>query len=148
MLKRVLVTGSTGYIGRWSVPALLARGYEVHAVGSREAGAGTPLPAELDGAAYHAADLFDPPAVAALADRVRATHLLHFAWNATPGVYWTTPENFRWVSASLALLESFRRAGGERAVMAGRLAEDAGKLWPAGKTRHRLGADLLPVRAL
>lgn len=122
-MKRVLVTGSTGYIGRWSVPGLLARGYEVHAVGSRPAGDGNPLPIELDGAAYHAADLFDAPAVATLIERVRPTHLLHFAWNATPGVYWTTPENFRWVSASLALLEGFHRAGGERVVMAGSCAE-------------------------
>lgn len=105
------------------MPGLLARGYEVHAVGSREAGGGNLLPAELDGAAYHAVDLFDAPAVAALIDRVRPTHLLHFAWNATPGVYWTTPKNFRWVSASLALLESFHGAGGERAVMAGSCAE-------------------------
>ncbi len=101
----------------------MARGYEVHAAGSREAGPGNLLPVELDGAAYHAVDLFDAVAVAALTDRVRPTHLLHFAWNATPGVYWTTPENFRWVAASLGLLENFHRAGGERAVMAGSCAE-------------------------
>lgn len=82
-----------------------------------------PLPEELGGSIYHAADLFDRKAVAALIERVRPTHLLHFAWNATPGIYWTTPENFRWVSASLDLLEIFHRAGGERAVMAGSCAE-------------------------
>lgn len=81
------------------------------------------MPGELHGASYHAVDLFDGKAVAALVEQVRPTHLLHFAWNATPGIYWTTPENFRWVSASLALLESFRGAGGERAVMAGSCAE-------------------------
>ena len=102
---------------------LLERGYEVHAVGSRRAVSGNPLPAELDGAAHHAADLFDRQAVDRLVDRIRPTHLLHFAWNATPGVYWTTPENFRWVSASLALLERFHGAGGQRAVMAGSCAE-------------------------
>ena len=31
--KRVLLTGATGFIGRWAIPALLRRGYEVHAVG-------------------------------------------------------------------------------------------------------------------
>ena len=122
-MKRVLITGATGYIGRWSAPPLLARGYEVHAAGSREAGADNPLPVELEGVSYHAVDLFDRQAVDQLIDRVKPTHLLHFAWNATPGVYWTTPENFRWVSASLTLLESFQRAGGERAVMAGSCAE-------------------------
>jgi uncharacterized protein YbjT (DUF2867 family) len=31
-VKRVLVSGASGFIGRWSVPPLLKRGYEVHAV--------------------------------------------------------------------------------------------------------------------
>ena len=31
--KRVLLTGASGFIGRWAIPALLRRGYEVHAVG-------------------------------------------------------------------------------------------------------------------
>ena len=30
--KRVLVSGAGGFIGRWSVPALLRLGYDVHAV--------------------------------------------------------------------------------------------------------------------
>jgi len=122
-LKRVLITGATGYIGRWSVPAAMARGFDVHTVGTRRAGAENPLPGELDGASHHATDLFDREAVAGLVEQIRPTHLLHFAWNATPGVYWTTPENFRWVSASLDLLETFHRAGGDRAVMAGSCAE-------------------------
>jgi nucleoside-diphosphate-sugar epimerase len=49
--------------------------------------------------------------------------LLHFAWIATPGVYWTSPENFRWVSASEHLLAAFRVHGGSRVVMAGSCAE-------------------------
>lgn len=119
-MKRALVTGSTGYIGRWGIPALLNRGYEVHATGSRNGGA---LPAELDGALYHAVDLFDGDAVRELLGALGPTHLLHFAWNATPGTYWTTPDNFRWASASLHLLEAFHNSGGQRAVMAGSCAE-------------------------
>jgi nucleoside-diphosphate-sugar epimerase len=135
-VKRVLVTGATGFIGRWSVPGLLSRGYEVHAAGSRDR---ADPPGELDGVAYCSADLFDHDSMRDLIDRVRPTHLLHFAWIATPGVYWTAPENFRWVSASLHLLEAFHNAGGQRAVMAGSCAEYD---WSCAKICNELDSPL------
>ncbi|MBI4424212.1 MAG: GDP-mannose 4,6-dehydratase [Elusimicrobia bacterium] len=36
-MKRVLITGATGFIGRHLVPQLLERGYEVHGIGLRRA---------------------------------------------------------------------------------------------------------------
>ena len=54
---------------------------------------------------------------------VRPTHLLHFAWIATPGLYWNSVENYRWLEASQHLLRSFSAGGGNRAVMAGSCAE-------------------------
>jgi nucleoside-diphosphate-sugar epimerase len=118
--KRVLVTGATGFIGRWSVPPLIAAGYEVHAVLSR---AGRELPAQLHGAQLHQADLLDAAAVENLLAAVRPSHLLHFAWIATPGVYWTSPDNARWLTAGEQLLRGFQARGGVRAVMAGTCAE-------------------------
>jgi nucleoside-diphosphate-sugar epimerase len=54
---------------------------------------------------------------------VRPTHLLHLAWYAEPGRYWTAPENFQWVRASLAILHAFAAQDGHRVVMAGTCAE-------------------------
>jgi nucleoside-diphosphate-sugar epimerase len=118
--KRVLVTGAGGFIGRWSVAPLLARGYEVHAALSRSH---RPIPAELAGAAVHHADLLNPLELDALVKGVAPTHLLHFAWIATPGVYGHSTENFRWLAASEQLLHRFRACGGLRAVMAGSCVE-------------------------
>ncbi len=120
--RRVLVSGAGGFIGRWSIPALLRRGFEAHAVtsaGSRAA------PAQLAGATVHAADLLDWASIDGLIATVRPTHLLHFAWIATPGVYWHSAANYRWLEASEYLLRAFLAQGGERAVMAGSCAEYA-----------------------
>jgi nucleoside-diphosphate-sugar epimerase len=119
--KRVLVSGANGFIGRWSVPALLRSGYEVHAVVSGRSSRG--VPEQLRGAKIHIADLLDAARVDALLSEVKATHLLHFAWIATPGMYWDSPDNFRWVSASERLLRTFRVHGGRRVMMAGSCAE-------------------------
>jgi len=54
---------------------------------------------------------------------VKPTHLLHFAWYAVPGKYWTSLENIRWVQTSLELLMNFTSQGGKRAVLAGTCAE-------------------------
>ena len=104
-MKRVLVTGGTGFIGKHTVPHLRELGYEVHAVGSRDA------------------DLLDAPSRRALIERVQATHLLHLAWYVPPGKYWTSLENVRWLQASMDLLVEFAAAGGQRAVTAGTCAE-------------------------
>lgn len=116
-MKRVLVTGASGFIGRQSLPRLLAAGYEVHAVARNSSGADT------SPVVWHAADILDERETDGLVAEVRPSHLLHFAWFAIPGEYWTSPENLRWVEASLRLIRSFVAAGGERAVFAGTCAE-------------------------
>jgi nucleoside-diphosphate-sugar epimerase len=119
--KRVLVTGAGGFIGRWSITPLLNMGYEVHAVLSRSSQRAPP--GELRGARLHTADLLDPAAVDTLLDAVSPSHLLHFAWMATPGVYWQSPDNALWLNASQHLLRRFKAVAGRRAVMAGSCAE-------------------------
>ncbi len=77
----------------------------------------------LKGAQVHTADLLNPDAIGPLFAAIKPTHMLHLAWNAAPGVYWTSSDNDRWLAASLRLLQAFRDTGGKRAVMAGSCAE-------------------------
>jgi nucleoside-diphosphate-sugar epimerase len=117
-MKRVLLTGASGFIGRQCLPFLLARGYEVHAA-SIDAQAG----ADNAGIIWHRVDLLDSLQVETLVAQTQPSHLLHFAWNVEPGKYWTSPDNLRWVQASLTLLQAFVQNGGQRVVMAGSCAE-------------------------
>lgn len=121
-MKRVLVTGAGGFIGRHTLQPLVDRGYEVHAVTSKTDFAEENL-TSLANCTWHVVDLFNPIQVKTVIERSQPTHLLHFAWCATPGQYWTSEANFRWVQASLELLYHFHKIGGQRIVMAGTCAE-------------------------
>jgi nucleoside-diphosphate-sugar epimerase len=114
---RVLVTGSSGFIGRYIVPILVAGGYEVHGVGKNESRN------RERSVVHHQADLLDFAESRALVKHVKPQLLIHLAWNATPGKFWTTLENLDWVAASLVLTRAFAEHGGTRAVYAGTCAE-------------------------
>lgn len=111
-MKKILLTGATGFIGRHAILPLLKRGYEVHAV------ARTP-DTSIAGVTWHKADLLQIDSIHELLKNIKPSHLLHFAWNVTPGKYLNDMENLQWVQASLALLISFQKCGGERVVFVG-----------------------------
>ncbi|MGJ8696673.1 MAG: NAD-dependent epimerase/dehydratase family protein [Verrucomicrobiaceae bacterium] len=101
---KIFLTGATGFIGRHVLPALQRRGHEV--VTTR-------------------IDLLNPSEVRDFLESGRFEGLVHLAWEATPGKYWTSPENPKWTEASLEMLENFGRCGGRRVVMGGTSAEYA-----------------------
>ena len=115
-MKRVLVTGASGFIGRHTLSHLHASGFEIHTADLRD------LPAAASGQHHHA-NLFDPQQVREIMAIVRPSHLLHLAWDVVPGQFWTSLQNVRWVQASLELLLEFAAVGGRRCVGAGTCAE-------------------------
>jgi nucleoside-diphosphate-sugar epimerase len=104
---RIAVTGAGGFIGTNAVEELAARGIEVHALSRHD---GVDL-------------LGDAATIDQWFARVRPTHLLHLAWYAEPGKYWTSLENYRWVSASVEVARMFREHGGQRMIATGTCAE-------------------------
>ncbi len=114
--KRILVTGASGFIGRHVLGRLLARGFEVHGISHASSFADREL-------TWHRTNLLDPFAVRELVFRVKPSHLLHTAWTATPGVFWNSPDNLRWLGSGTELLRCFGEAGGQRAMGVGSCAE-------------------------
>jgi nucleoside-diphosphate-sugar epimerase len=115
-MHTILLTGATGFLGRACLGLLRGRRAAVHVSARREA----VLPA---GVQRHAVDLLDQSAVADLVRSVRPSHLLHLAWETTPGTYWTSPANHQWLEASWRLVREFAQNGGQRVVVAGSCAE-------------------------
>ena len=114
-MKRVLVTGPGGFLGRQVLPLLGSSGFEIHTVGRQRV--------EARGVTPHSADLLVGDVVAELVERVRPTHLLHLAWYVEHKKFWNALDNVRWAEASLGLLRAFVACGGKRVVTAGSCAE-------------------------
>src|SRR6185437_8481597 len=117
-MKRLLITGATGFVGRPALELLVRNGYELHAVARKR------QPAH-PGVQWHTWDLHDENSVPTLFADVKPTHMLHFAWYAEHRKYWTAPENVDWLEASLAMMRAFKHYGGHRIVVAGTCAEYA-----------------------
>lgn len=112
---KVLLTGATGFIGRQVLTQLLCFGIETVVVGRTR-------PEGYLGE-FIETDLLQPEAGATAIANARATHLLHLAWYAEHGKYWTSPLNLRWVESTVRLVESFCSTGGCQVAVAGTCAE-------------------------
>lgn len=112
---RVLLTGASGFLGRYVLRELTKRGID-----SVVAGRTCPPGHQGD---YIEADLLQVEGCTAVIERAQATHLMHLAWYAEHGKYWSSPLNLRWLEASVRLVEAFCSAGGQRVVAAGTCVE-------------------------
>ena len=118
-MKKAFLTGASGFIGRHTIPFLIKNDYEVHAVFNNR----RPDFIKDRNLFWHQCNLLDLKEQKQLLSEIKPNHLLHFAWYAVPGKYWTSLENIKWVQASLELVINFHEFGGKRAVFAGTCAE-------------------------
>lgn len=119
-MRRVLVTGASGFIGRAVTQRLaLENDFCVYAVvsGRREVSLGQDV-------TVMKTDLLCPDQVAALMGRVKADICVHLAWEL-PGndAFQQSAKNLDWLRASIDLLQQFVKHGGERFIFAGSSSE-------------------------
>ena len=113
---KVLLTGASGFIGRSVLDALVASGITTVVVGRQ------PI-VRQPGVDFLQADLLAVSDFTPMLHTAGASHLLHLAWYAEHGKYWTSPLNLRWVDATTRLVEAFCATGGRHVTIAGTCAE-------------------------
>ncbi len=116
-MKRVLITGAKGFLGKPCIAALQEKNLEVHAISSQ------PIPESTSNVLWYQVNLHDHAAVKGLLETIRPSYLLHLAWYVKHGSFWSSDENLRWVTSSLSLVDEFIKNGGQRFVGMGTCAE-------------------------
>lgn len=114
--RKILITGAKGFIGSKCLNILKTQEEYIHATSSK------PINNEKN-VTWHQINLLDPSACKTLIEQIKPTHLIHLAWTARPGKFWTDVENFSWLKAGIELFKNFYINGGERAIGIGSCAE-------------------------
>lgn len=114
--KKLVLTGATGFIGRYCIPLLLQRGYEVHCLNRTADRA-------ISDVHWHQVDLFDEKRTSGIIESVEASYLMHIAWITTPGTFWESSDNHKWLTATRNLFNTFASSRGERLLGVGSCAE-------------------------
>lgn len=113
---KVLLTGASGFLGRYVLNSLQQHKISTVCVGRT-------LPKNVSAETFVHMDLLSHCDFDNFVSKLGATHLLHMAWYAEHGKYWTSPFNLRWTEATVRLVEAFCRSGGQKVVVAGTCAE-------------------------
>jgi nucleoside-diphosphate-sugar epimerase len=117
-MKRVLITGATGFIGQHTIKCFDPDHFEIHCVTSNKN-----IDNSQDSVFWHTTNLLNDRDSFNLFKTVEPSHLLHLAWYTEPKKYWASDRNLKWLSASISMLEYFKEFKGERATFVGTCAE-------------------------
>ncbi|WP_310830501.1 NAD-dependent epimerase/dehydratase family protein [Paenibacillus pedocola] len=119
MKKTIIITGANGFIGRHVLNELAGREDQVYALTSSHENK-----INTKNITWISVDLLNENELREMFSLINSpTHLLHLAWDTTPGQYWNSASNLKWLKASMSLFDMFCSAGGERIVGIGSCAE-------------------------
>lgn len=81
-MKQVLLTGASGFIGRHAISSLVNRNFNVHCVYHTIK---PDILTDETNVRWYKADILNKKDISDLFNRISPTHLLHLAWDVTPG---------------------------------------------------------------
>jgi dTDP-4-dehydrorhamnose reductase len=102
MLKRVLVTGANGFIGKQLLNFFNDTEFEIYACSSKSY-----EDEKSKNIIWIKVNLLNDSESINVIEKIRPDILVHFAWITDHGKFWYSEENLNWVGSSLRLLKSF-----------------------------------------
>ncbi|WP_312095205.1 NAD-dependent epimerase/dehydratase family protein [Aminipila sp.] len=119
-MKKILITGGTGFVGTAVVEALESYDVELHILSRVDYSH-----FDTEKKKYHKISLMQFKDIDRLLSSLKADYLIHLAWYVNPMDYLDSDKNLLWVSATLNIISSFVRNGGVRLVATGTCFEYA-----------------------
>jgi UDP-glucuronate decarboxylase len=114
-MKKLLITGSTGFIGKSLINLFLTKKYKIFALTRKNI--------KNKNINYIKSDLFDHTKIKKIIKKIKPNYLIHLAWEANPKKFHQSGTNFKWLHSSLNLYYNFCKYGGHRALLIGSCAE-------------------------
>lgn len=111
-MKKILVTGGTGFIGSHCLEELSQSNYEIHAI-SRNSNK------KIKNVVWHNIDLFDENDFINVLKLVKPNYLMHLAWKMETGLNLNSNNNEKWFNLSKNIIDLFYKHGGERVLATG-----------------------------
>ncbi len=109
-MKKVLITGGTGFLGKNFIELADKEKYEIHLI-TREL--------HFKGVNNYHGELLDHQFVLNIIKNIRADILVLFAWDVKNQNYWNSMENVKWINNTLFIAEQFLEQGGKYIVFSG-----------------------------
>jgi len=118
-MKKILITGGTGFIGRQVINEFLSDNnqYEIHVITSSDA-----IYKFNKNVLVHKLNLLDQNAVNVFFKQYKFWGLIHLAWFVGAKCH-VSDINLTWLQASLNLLQNFAQTGGQSFLGAGSVSE-------------------------
>lgn len=116
-MKKVLITGANGFIGKYCIELLKNLDYEIHAIDKKI----TSDQKESD-IFWYQVDLLERDEIFNIIEHVKPTHLLHMAWYTSNNGYDETI-HYEWVKVGIDIIVAFTKFGGKRILGIGTCAE-------------------------
>lgn len=109
-MKKILLTGATGLIGKEVLPLLIKKNYDIYSISTKDI--------KSDNVHWIKCDIFDIDILKSVFDKYKPDYLLHFAW-ITGGDYLTNEKNILYKNSSEKMLEFFKQNNGKKAIYSG-----------------------------
>lgn len=117
---KIFITGGSGFIGSYVIKSLLESSQRIKIFAASQNSNSAITHKNLT---WIKLDLHDYEATYSAFKETAPDVLIHLAWYAEHGKFWTSLENLKWISTTINLLRNFHEFGGKKVFISGTCAE-------------------------